>query len=140
VQPPSPETIVLHALSWSAVFILLALWSLASWAFHSVATWTLANAGALAAGPAAIGAVAVPGWLAPWIPPEAALAWTAALSAVSPAIESALALVPALGGGLSVAVWVIWGLGAAALLILGLVSHWLITLLRNRAPAFAIPG
>lgn len=131
---------MLQALSWSAVFILLALWSLASWAFHSIATWTLANAGALAGGPAAIGAMSVPAWLAPWIPPELTLAWTATLSAISPAIESAFAFAPALGGGLSIAVWVIWGLGAAALVILGMVCHRLITVLRNRAPAFAIPG
>jgi hypothetical protein len=29
------------------MFILLALWSLAAWAFHSVATWTVSNAGGL---------------------------------------------------------------------------------------------
>lgn len=131
---------MLKALSWSAVFILLALWSLASWAFHSIATWTLANAGALAGGPAAIAAVSVPAWLAPWIPPELTLAWAATWSAISPAIESAFAFAPALGGGLSIAVWVVWGLGAAVLVILGMVCHRLITVLRSRTPAFAIPG
>jgi hypothetical protein len=35
---------------------------------------------------------------------------------------------------------VIWGLGAAVLIILGMVCHRLITVLRNRAPAFALPG
>lgn len=81
---------MLYALGWSAVFVLLALWSLASWAFHSAATWTLANAGDLA-------------------------------------------------GGLSTAIWVGWGLGAALLIVAGLAGHWLITMLGNRGPGFSLP-
>jgi hypothetical protein len=34
-------------LSWFAVIALLALWSLAAWALHAVAVWTVSNAGAL---------------------------------------------------------------------------------------------
>jgi hypothetical protein len=124
---------VFYALSWSVMFILLALWSLAAWAFHSVAAWTVSNAGVLAEGSGAIEGLRAPDWLAPWIPPELALASTSVLSALSPAIETALNQAPALAGGLSVAVWAVWGVGSAVIVILGLVCSRLITVLRRRA-------
>ena len=127
------ETIVLYALSWSVMLILLALWSLAAWAFHSIAAWTVSNAGVLAEGSGAIQSLRAPDWLAPWIPPELALAFTTLLSTLSPAIEAALNQAPALAGGLSVAVWAVWGVGSALLVILGLVCSRLITVLRRRA-------
>jgi len=134
------ETIVLYALSWSLVFILLALWSLAAWAFHSIAAWTVSNADVLAGGSGAIEGLRAPDWLAPWIPPELALAFTSMLSAFIPAIEAALNQAPALVGGLSVATWVVWGIGSALIVILGLVCHGLITVLRRRASVFAAPA
>jgi hypothetical protein len=131
---------VLYALSWSVTFILLALWSLAAWAFHSIAAWAVSNAGALAEGSAAIGSLRVPDWLAPWIPPEIALAFTSMLSALSPAIGTALNQAPALAGGVSVAAWTFWGIGSALIVILGLVCSRLITALRRRASALAAPS
>ena len=127
------EAIVFYALSWSVVFILLALWSLAAWAFHSIAAWTVSNSGVLAGGSEAIEALRAPEWLAPWIPPELALAFTSMLSTFIPAIEAALNQAPALAGGLSVAIWVVWGVGSALIVILGLVCSGLITVLRRRA-------
>jgi hypothetical protein len=127
---------VFYALSWSVTFILLALWSLAAWAFHSIAAWTVSNAGALAGGSVAIESLRVPDWLAPWIPPDLALAFTSMLSTVSPAIEAALSQAPALAGVLSVAAWTVWGVGVALIVILGLVSSRLITVLRRRADVF----
>jgi hypothetical protein len=38
---------VFYALSWFLVFGLFALWSLAAWAVHAVAMWSVSNAGAL---------------------------------------------------------------------------------------------
>jgi len=131
---------VFYALSWSVVFILLALWSLAAWAFHSIATWTVSNSGVLAGGPGAIEGLRVPDWLAPWIPPELALAFTSMLSAFIPAIEAALNQAPALADGLSVAIWVIWGVGSALIVILGLVCSGLIAVLRRRASMHAAPS
>ena len=130
-----------YALSWSVMFILLALWSLAAWAFHSIAAWTVSNAGVLAESSGAIESLRAPDWLAPWIPPELALAFTSMLSASSPAIEAALNQAPALAGGLSVAVWAVWGVGSALIVILGLVFSRLITVLRRRAspPSFKAP-
>ena len=128
---------MLYALSWSVTFILLALWSLAAWAFHSIAAWTVSNAGVLAEGSGAMESLRVPDWLAPWIPPEFALAFTAMLSALSPAIEATLNQAPALAGGLSVGVWAVWGVGSALIIILGLVCSRLITVLRRRPSASA---
>jgi hypothetical protein len=124
---------VFYALSWSVTFILLALWSLAAWAFHSIAAWTVSNAGVLAEGSGAIEGLRAPDWLAPWIPPELALASSSVLTALSPAIEAALNQAPAVAGGLSVAVWAVWGVGSALIVILGLVCSRLITALRRRA-------
>ena len=131
---------MLYALSWSVTFILLALWSLAAWAFHSIAAWSVSNAGVLAEGSGAIESLRVPDWLAPWIPPELALAVTSMPSAISPAFEAALNQAPALAGGLSVAVWTVWGVGSALIIILGLVCSRLITALRGRASVFAAPS
>ncbi len=122
-----------YALSWSVTFILLALWSLAAWAFHSIATWTIANAGVLAGSSGAIDGSRVPDWLAPWIPPELALAFTSMTSTLGPAVEAALNHAPAVAGGLSVAVWAVWGVGSALIVILGLVCSRLITVLRRRS-------
>ena len=121
-----------YALSWFAVLSLLAMWSLAAWAFHAMATWTVANAGVLAGSSQAIGAVPVPDWLAPWIPPEFALAFTSMLSAFTPAIEAMLDWAPALAGGLSVVVWAVWAIGCALFIVMGIVLSGTIAVLRRR--------
>jgi len=131
---------VFYALSWSVVFILLALWSLAAWMFHSITTWSVSNSGVLAGGSEAIEALRAPEWLAPWIPPELALAFTSMLSTFIPAIEAALNQAPALAGGLSVAIWAVWGAGSALIVILGFVCSGLIAALRRRASVFAAPS
>ena len=138
--PDTQETIVLHALSWSLVFVLFALWSLAAWALHSVASWIVSNAGFMAGGSGAIEGLRLPDWLAPWVPPELALAFSSVLSSFIPAIEAALQQAPALAGGLSVAIWVVWGLGGALIVILGLVCSGLITTLRRRASVIGAPS
>jgi hypothetical protein len=123
---------VLYVISWSVVLLLLALWSLAAWGFHAVADWTVANSGALAGGTGALEGWRAPDWLAPWLPPELALAFTSMLSAFVPAIEALLGQAPALAGGLSVAIWVIWGIGAVLLVALGLACSGFIAVLRRR--------
>ena len=129
-----------YALSWSVTFILLALWSLAAWAFHSIAAWTVSNAGVLAGGTGAIQSLRVPDWLAPWIPPELALALTSMMPGLSPAIEAALNQASALAGGLSAAVWAVWGVGSLVIVILGVVCSRVITLLRRRTSMFSPPS
>ncbi len=129
-----------YALSWLVVFSLLALWSLAAWAFHSAAAWTVANADVLTSGSGAIDALHVPDWLAPWIPSELAAAIASMLSAFAPAVETMLGWAPALAGGLSVAVWVAWGIGSALLIALGLVLSGMIAVLRRRASGRTSPS
>jgi hypothetical protein len=123
---------VLYVISWSVVLLLLALWSSTAWAFHAIAVWTVTNSGALAGSSGAIEGWRAPDWLAPWLPPEIALAFTSMLSAFVPAIEALLGQAPALAGGLSVAIWVIWGIGTVLLVALGLVSSGFIAVLRRR--------
>jgi hypothetical protein len=122
------------------MFVLLALWSLTAWAFHSVAAWTVSNAGLLAAGSGAIEGWHAPDWLAPWVPPELALAFTSMISAASPAIEAALNQAPSFADGLSVVVWAIWGVVSAGIVILGFVCSRLITVLRRRASVLPVAG
>lgn len=128
-----------YAVAWFAVLSLLALWSLAAWAFHSIAAWTVANAGALAGSSGPIEAVRLPDWLTPWIPPELALGFASMWSAFTPAIKAMLEWAPALAGGLSVAVWVVWAIGCALLVLTGLGFSGVIAMLRRRAPRGA-PG
>ena len=133
------EAIMFHALNWLVVFSLLALWSLVAWAFHAVASWTISNTDVLAGGAGAIEGLRLPDWLAPWLPPEAADAFTSMLAAFMPAVQAVLDQAPAVAGGLSVAVWAVWGVGSILLVVLGFVVTGLIAMLRHRASGPAAP-
>jgi len=122
-----------YALSWFFVAALLALWSLAAWALHAVAVWMVSNAGALTSAASGAGAIAVPEWLAPWVPPEVAQWASQLMGALAPLVDSLLEAAPALAGGLTVATWVIWGIGSALLVLLGAGLHLSIALWRRRA-------
>jgi hypothetical protein len=126
------DTIMFYALSWSVVFGLLTLWSLAAWAFHSITVWTVSNAGALTGAASGVEGLRLPEWLAPWVPPEIVQAMTSLLSGLAPAVESLIQAAPALAGGLIVATWVIWGLGGVLLVLVGAGLHLLIAMWRRR--------
>lgn len=121
-----------YALIWFAVISLLALWSLAAWALHAVAVWTVSNASALSGAASGASTMALPDWLAPWVPPEVAQWASQAMGGLAPFIDSLLQAAPALAGGLTVATWVIWGIGSVLLALLGAGLHLLIALLRRR--------
>lgn len=127
---------MIYALSWFLIFTLLAFWSLAAWTLNAVAVWTVSNAGALtgaASGAASgVGGLRLPEWLAPWVPPEIAQAMTSLLSGLAPVVESLLQAAPTLAGGLTIATWVIWGLGSVLLVLLGAGMHLLIAMWRRR--------
>ena len=123
---------MLYALSWFVIFSLLALWSLAAWALHAVAVWTVSNAGTLTGAASGIEGLRLPDWLALWVPPEIAQAMTSVLSGLAPVVESLLQAAPALAGGLTMATWVIWGLGSALLVLLGAALHLLVAIWRRR--------
>jgi len=120
-----------YALSWFFVVALLALWSLAAWALHAVAVWTVSNAGALSGAASGASTITLPDWLAPWVPPEVAQWASQAMGGLAPFIDSMLQAAPALAGGLTVATWVIWSIGSVLLVLLGAGLHLLIALLRR---------
>lgn len=121
-----------YVLSWLVVLLLLAMWSLGAWALHAIAIWSTANVGALSGQAKAIENLSLPAWLSPWFPTELFAAVKSATVALLPAVESMLALAPSLGGGLSVVVWLVWGVGAAMLLLLGVALHVIVAMLRRR--------
>ncbi len=130
---------MLYALSWLLVFGLLALWSLAAWALHVAVVWSVANAGALSGVASGVEGLRLPEWLAPWVPPEIAQALAALMSGFAPLVESLLQTAPALTSGLTMATWVIWGLGGALLLLLGAGLHLLIAMWRRRSSGSSPP-
>lgn len=129
-----------YALSWFAVFSLLALWSLAAWAFHGVSLWAVSNAGALTGAASGVEGFQMPAWLAPWVPPEVVQVLTSMLAGLAPAVEGLIQAAPTLAGGLSVATWVIWGLGSALLVLLGAGLHLIIAMVRRPTPRIIQAG
>ncbi|APW47574.1 hypothetical protein [Rhodoferax antarcticus] len=122
---------MIYALSWFLIFSLLALWSLAAWAVNAIAVWTVSNAGTLTGAASGVEAISLPEWLPPWVPPEIARAMTSMLSGLAPTFESLLQAAPALAGGLTMATWVLWALGSALLVVLGVGLHLLIAMWRR---------
>jgi hypothetical protein len=129
------KPIMFYVLNWFIVVSLLALWSFAAWGFHSIAAWMVSNAGTLKANSGEIFSLAVPDWLAPWMPPELISALPAMVSALTPVVDSLLSFAPAMGGVLSVAVWVVWGIGSILLVLMGIVLSAVIALMLRRRSA-----
>ena len=121
-----------YALSWFVVIILLALWSLAAWGLHAVAVWTVLKAGALTGAAPGAGNITLPDWLAPWASPEVTQWASQLMAGLAPFVDSLMQVAPALAGGLTVATWLIWGIGSVLLLLLGAGLHLLIALWRRR--------
>lgn len=125
---------MLYALSWFMVLLLLALWSLSVWALNALAVWTLSSAGQLNLPEVGTEALALPAWLAPWVPPELVQAVASTWAAFGPSVEWLLQAVPLLAGGVSILSWVVWGLGSFLLLLLGGGLHVLIAVLKRKKP------
>ncbi len=123
---------MVYALSWFFVVALLAIWSLSAWALHAVAVWTVSNAGVLSGAASGASTMALPNWLAPWVPPEVAQWASQLMAGLAPFVDSIMQAAPALAGGLTVATWVIWGVGSVLLLLLGAGLHLLVALMRRR--------
>lgn len=128
-----------HALSWFFVACLFACWSLLAWAFHGVSTWAVSHADGVGSVTEALATLQLPDGLKPWLPPEAAQLWTAMLTALAPAIDAVIGWMPSLDGPLSLLVWVVWALGAFALLLLGIGASGLIFYLRRGRPVKVPP-
>ena len=121
-----------YVFNWFIVIALLALWSLVAWSLHAVAVWTVSNAGAISGAASGAGSITLPDWLAPWVPSEVAPWASQLLAGLGPFVDGVLQAAPAMAGGLTVATWVIWGVGTVLLVLLGAGLHLLITLWRRR--------
>ncbi|RBA22893.1 hypothetical protein EV677_2940 [Herminiimonas fonticola] len=119
---------MLYTLSWFVVLSIFVLWSLAAWAFHSVALWAVSSAGTFTSTTSASASLRLPEGLALWVPSEIVQAMTSLLSGLAPVVEGLLHAAPALVSSLTVATWVIWGLGSALLFFLGAGAHRLISI------------
>ncbi|RYH69815.1 MAG: hypothetical protein EON54_02180 [Alcaligenaceae bacterium] len=113
-------------LTWLFVAVLLAIWSFGIWVLEATAAWTLSNASDMAAKTTDIAGLPIPPWLTPWMPPEVTQ-WFASLVGSLPAMVEALdRAVPMLADGLSVMSWMVWAIGCAVLLLIGIGMHALV--------------
>ena len=122
---------MLFKILWLVVALLLALWSMAVWAVHSLAAWSLNSLGSLTVSPTIGEGLALPQWMAQWVPPE----WIVGLKSMAPTllphIDSARAALPAGVVWLSPLAWIAWAIGAILIFIAGLVGHRLISSYRR---------
>lgn len=124
---------------WFVFAVLAVLWTGGSAALAQLMSWSaagLAQGGGVEVVAAAT-TVAMPAWLSGWVDP---VAWTAAQQAAVETFGAVRAALPVLGtavGWLVPAVWVLWGLGLAALLTATLAGHWAIGRLRRSGGALA---
>ena len=128
------------ALNWFLVAALLALWSLAAWALNAVAVWTVSNVGGLPSAASGVGTLRLPDWLEPWVSVEIAQSVSHMLAGLGPVVDSLLQAAPALAGGVTVATWVVWGIGSVMLVLLGGLLHLLVALWRRRGGSGSGPN
>lgn len=119
------------ALNWSLAALALAGWSGLCLALRAVVGLLGGVNGSPSVWLGALERWQIPLWLADWLPMAAVTAlksWlTDWIAAVGPWLDIAAASWPAmLGDWLVPLLWLLWGLGAAAVLGLGLVGHVLV--------------
>ncbi|MCY4745419.1 hypothetical protein NYO99_10595 [Pelomonas sp. UHG3] len=105
-------------LGWALVLLLLALWSGLVWAGTALLAVVLDKAGAMGAGDWSL-----PEPVAAWLPPWAAEWLAGTLENLTPQLQWLAGLLPSLSGGAVWVGWLVWGLGALALLAAGLAVH-----------------
>lgn len=113
---------------WFVVAIVALLWTAGAALAAAAAGWTAAQvaSGAALQASQAAAQMPVPAWIAPWVDPallrtaQEALLW--ALQNARDALPWAAAAI----GWLVPAVWALWGLGLAVLLLLAVLAHALI--------------
>jgi hypothetical protein len=126
-----------HALIWLLVVSLLAVWSLGAWVSHGLVAWVAAQAGTVSV--AAVGGLTLPAWLAPWVPTEWIAVMQALITAAAPTIDAWLTQAPSAVGWLTAGVWVVWALGALALVLVGGALSALVAVVR-RSTAAPLPS
>lgn len=124
---------MIYVLSWFAIAFLLALWSLAAWAAHAVAHWSVSSAGALSGAGSSLDSFTLSTGLAPWLPTEMVQGLGQLMAGLGPTVDGLLQASPLLAGWLTVAAWSVWAVGGVLLLALGAALHLLIALWRRRS-------
>ncbi|MBL8351177.1 MAG: hypothetical protein JNL87_12800 [Burkholderiaceae bacterium] len=130
-----------HALVWTLVALVLALWSGVCWILQLLLTgpdWSQADPQAWTRW---LTDWSLPAWLVAWLPMSAITAlqaWmTAWVSDWAPLLETVLAQVPTLLAWAVPLVWLGWGVGALMLLTTGVGGSVLVVALRGRRAATA---
>lgn len=120
----------MKTLIWSLSALLALGWTGVVWVTHRVSDWllgavesgTLKDAGTTVAG---LPLPPLPGWIAPWFDP----AWLADWQAFGASLLGWLGDVLPSGDALMVWIgpllWIGWGIGLLALLVLAALAHWL---------------
>lgn len=133
-----------HLLVWLATLMLVLLWSLLAWAAHALAgwqgwtAWAAGGTGGTEGWQAWIDALALPAWLAPWLPAQSLEAVKAMVGAAAPLIEWLAASMPALLSWLPGLVLAVWVAGTVLLLLGGALGSAAIGLWRRKLkPALA---
>jgi hypothetical protein len=113
----------MHIVVWVVVALLLGLWSLFAWGVHALVSIDLSSlaavAGALDRVPGAV-------WFDEWVP-----GWRELFAASAELLQVTLAWAHGVLPGL---VWVAWGLGAACLVLFGLLASGGVALARRLLP------
>jgi hypothetical protein len=130
---------VVYVFAWFFVILLLGLWTLSAWGIHTLALWTLSQAGGVSLDGTVFGGLRLPEVVLAWLPPQAVEAANALLASLGPLFGSLLQAMPSLAGVLTLAGWAIWGLGCALLLAVGAGLHLVLALWRRRRGGGAAP-
>lgn len=123
---------LLLLIGWALVLLLLALWSGLVMAAQAVLSAALTQAGALGAGDWAL-----PEALTAWLPVPVAEWLAATVETFTPQLQWVAGLLPALAGATTVLAWVVWGVGALLLLLLGAAGHVAVALWRKSVASTA---
>lgn len=132
----------MKAALWIVVSSLALVWTGLAALTAEIVAWgarQLSASGTDAVGDAAV-ALTLPSWLAPWVDTATWNAWVQAVAGAAATLERSF---PALGGAIEwlvPLVWVGWGFGIVALLVLALLGHWGLGRFAGRLPAALRPG
>ena len=124
---------MLYIANWTFVTLLIALWSLAAWAFHGVVVWAVTKAPSLTGPAADLSSVPVPAWLLQFLPVEAIQGLIVALTETWTLLAGFLQAAPSVATGVTAVTWTVWGLGSAVLLAVGVGIHLCVSLWRRRS-------
>lgn len=131
---------MLYIANWTVVTLLIALWSLAAWAFHGVVVWAVTMAPSLTGPAADLSSVPVPAWLLQFLPIEAIQGLIVALTETWTLLAGFLQAAPSVATGVTAVTWTVWGLGSAVLLAVGVGIHLCVSLWARRSMGAARPS